>query len=179
MKRFLSWSLVVSLVLSITTAVAARQQENETPELPRFSLVDANVFRGGQPTKDGMKKLANLGIKTVINLRNDDEKAQAEEIEARALGLRYFNVPLDTFGRPADSKVEKVLALISAAENQPVFVHCHRGSDRTGIVIAAYRISFNGWTSEQATAEAKRYGLGFWQHGMKDYIDDYYKRRKK
>ena len=179
MKLFLSWSLVVSLVVSITTALAAQQQENETRDLPNFYLVDANVFRGGQPTKEGMKKLADLGIRTVINLRNDDEKAQAEEIEARAVGLRYFNVPLDNYGRPADEKVDRVLSLLSAAENQPVFVHCKRGSDRTGIVIAAFRISFNGWTSEQATAEAKRYGLGFWQRGMKGYIGDYYKRRKK
>jgi tyrosine-protein phosphatase SIW14 len=179
MKLFLSWSLVVSLVVSITSSLAAQQQENETRDLPNFYLVEAKVFRGGQPTKDGMKKLAALGIKTVINLRNDDGKAQAEEIEARAVGLRYFNVPLDTYGRPADEQVDRVLALITAAENKPVFVHCKRGSDRTGIVIAAYRISFNGWTGEQATAEAKHYGLGFWQRGMKDYIGDFYKRRKK
>jgi protein tyrosine/serine phosphatase len=67
--------------------------------------------------------------------------------------------------------------VISANENQPVFVHCRRGSDRTGTIIAIYRIEHDGWTSEKATSEAKRYGLGLWQLGMKDYISDYYRRR--
>jgi protein tyrosine/serine phosphatase len=69
-----------------------------------------------------------------------------------------------------------LLSLINAPENQPIFVHCRRGSDRTGTVIAIYRIDHDGWSSEQAKTEAKRYGMGFWVVGMKDYISDYYRR---
>jgi protein tyrosine/serine phosphatase len=124
-----------------------------------------------------MQELALLGIKTVINLRDDDERARAEGEEALAAGLRYFNVPLDNFGRPSDAKVERVLALIATPENQPVFVHCKRGADRTGTIIAIYRIAHDGWTSDRAKTEANQHGMIFWQVGMKDYIHDYYQRR--
>jgi tyrosine-protein phosphatase SIW14 len=170
---------IISTVLALLMAatVAAAQGEAKYKELPNFHQVNANLFRGGQPKEGGFQRLVTLGIKTVINLRDDDENEKAEEASVRAAGLRYFNLPLDGLGRPSDEKVERVLAIINAPENQPVFVHCKRGSDRTGTVIAIYRISHDGWTSEQAKAEAKRYGLGFWEVGMKDYIRDYYERR--
>jgi protein tyrosine/serine phosphatase len=177
MKRSPSWSIAVVLVLCVTSAVSG-QQEDESRHLPNFQPVNANLYRGGQPTKEGIKKLTELGIKTVINLRADDEKAHEEGVEAQSVGLRYFNIPLPTFGRPSHSMVDRILKLITDEENQPVFVHCKRGSDRTGLVIAIYRISSDGWIGEEAIAEAKRYGLGFWQRRMKDYIGDYYRRRK-
>jgi tyrosine-protein phosphatase SIW14 len=165
------------LTLLITVTVAGAQDEAKYKELPNYHQVNATLFRGGQPGEGGFQRLASLGIKTVINLRDDDERERAEEAEVRAAGLRYFNISLDGLGRPSDEKIERVLAIINAPENQPVFVHCKRGSDRTGTVIAVYRISHDGWTSEQAKDEAKRYGLGFWEVGMKDYIRDYYERR--
>jgi uncharacterized protein (TIGR01244 family) len=124
-----------------------------------------------------MKEIAALGIKTVINLRGEDERTRDEEIAANAAGLRYFSVPLPGFRRPKDSQVEKILGLIGDSHNWPVFVHCRHGEDRTGIIIAAYRISQDGWSAEQAKEEAKRHGMSRFQFWMKDYIGDYYKRR--
>jgi protein tyrosine/serine phosphatase len=124
-----------------------------------------------------MQKLATLGVGTIINLRDDDERAQAEGREAQAAGLRYFNIPFGRLGRPADDQVEQVLSIINAPENGVVFVHCAHGADRTGTVVAIYRISHDRWTSEQAKQEANRYGMKFWQRGMKDYIDDYFRDR--
>ncbi len=178
MKRFNYWS-VIGLILLIATAATAQDAERKYKELPNFHEVNAKVFRGGQPHPGGFQKLTQLGIKTIINLRDDDALAAEEEASARALGLRYFNVPFSNFGRPSDAEVDKVLALLTDVENQPVFIHCKRGSDRTGMVIAIYRILFEAWNSEEAKAEAKRYGLGFWQVGMKDYIGDYCKRKNK
>lgn len=166
------------LVLLILASASRAQDETKYKELPNFHKVNARLYRGGQPGDGGFQRLASLGIKTVLNLRDADERASLEEKEARAAGLRYFNVPLDGIGKPSDEKIERALAVINAPENQPVFVHCKRGADRTGTVIACYRISHDGWTSEQAKEEAKRYGLGFWEVGMKDYIHDYYERQK-
>jgi protein tyrosine/serine phosphatase len=165
------------LALLITTSAARAQSETTYKELPNFHRVNATLYRGGQPKEEGFKLLASLGIKTVLNLRDADERATLEEKQARAAGLRYFNIPLGGLGRPSDEKIERALAVINAPENQPVFVHCKRGSDRTGTVIACYRISHDGWTSDEAKEEAKRYGMGFWEVGMKDYIRDYYERR--
>ena len=144
-------------------------------ELPNFRRVDGHLYRGAQPRERGLERLAAMGVKTVINLRGDDGRARDEEREARALGLRYFNVPVSRAGRPSFERIEELMRIVDAPENQPVFVHCKRGADRTGAFVAAYRITHDGWTGEQALAEAERFGLGFWQHGKRDFIRDFYR----
>jgi tyrosine-protein phosphatase SIW14 len=168
-------SVVVALICFASASVA--QEKPKYEELPNFNQVNRSLYRGAQPKPGGIQRLAQLGIKTIVNLRDDDNRARTEETEARAAGLRYFNLPIDNFGRPSDERIERVLAVIKAPENQPVFVHCKRGADRTGTIIAVYRIEHDGWTSERAKAEANHYGMGSWQIGMKNYIHDYYKRR--
>ncbi|MGB8508020.1 MAG: tyrosine-protein phosphatase [Pyrinomonadaceae bacterium] len=170
---------LVALTIAILTATSANVAQDVARDaaLPNFHQVNAQLYRGAQPKQGGWQKLSALGVKTIINLRDDDARALTEEAEVRAAGLRYFNVPLGRLGRPSDAEVEQVLALINAPENQPVFVHCTHGADRTGTIIAVYRIVHDKWTSEQAKAEAKRYGLKPWEFGMKDYIHDYDKRR--
>ncbi len=158
-------------------SVVAAQSEPQYEELPNFHQVNERLYRGAQPRRGGIQRLAQLGIKTIINLRADDERAHTEEREARDAGLQYFNVPFRRLGRPTNEQVERVLLIINAPENQPVFVHCQRGADRTGTIIAIYRIIHDGWTSERAKAEANRYGMRWWQFAMKDYIRDYYRRR--
>ncbi len=167
--------MLVALCLLSQFAIAPGAQQTEKPEahyreLPNFHQVNARLYRG-------VRKLASLGVNTVINLRDDDEHERAEAEEAKAAGLRYFNVPFERLGRPTEEQVERVLSLIDAQENGVVFVHCAHGADRTGTIIAAYRISHDGWTSEQAKQEAARYGMKFWQRGMKDFIHDYYRDR--
>lgn len=153
-------------------------QNSTYKELPNFHQVNGELYRGAQPGKDGYQRLAHMGVKTVVNLRNDDQLAQAEAKDVRALGLTYFNIPLNTWRRPTDEQVNRVLAIISDPANQPVFVHCRRGADRTGTMIAVYRISHDGWNTEQAKAEANRFGMHLWEVGMKDYIHDYYQRQQ-
>jgi tyrosine-protein phosphatase SIW14 len=172
------WLLLLTLIVPAALAQedAATRSGTGSRELPNFHRVNERLYRGGQPREGGMNELAALGVNTVINLRDDDERASAEEAEARAAGLRYFNVPLGRFGRPEDEQVERVLALINAAENGVVFVHCAKGRDRTGTVVAVYRIKHDRWTGERAKKEAERYGMKFWQRRMKDYIEDYYRK---
>lgn len=169
-------AILAVLALFVMAGAGRALDDPSYKELPNFHKVNAQLYRGGQPDDGGFQRLASLGIKTVLNLRDADERARLEEKEVRAAGLRYFNVPFDGLGKPSDEKIERALAIINAPENQPVFVHCKRGADRTGTVIACYRISHDGWTSEQAKEEAKRYGMGLWEVGMKNYIHDYYER---
>ena len=157
------------------TQTQTQAVEQTYAELPNFHAVNARLYRGGQPHAGGLLRLAALGVKTVVNLRDDDERARDEEQEARALGLRYFNVPLSRAHRPDPRQISELFALLDASENQPVFVHCKRGADRTGALVAVYRVSHEGWTAERALEEAGRYGMGFWQRGKKDFIRDYYR----
>jgi tyrosine-protein phosphatase SIW14 len=169
--------LAVVSVLALLSAPLFSQENRRLKELPNFHRVNGSLFRGGQPKPGGFELLSRLGIKTVLNLRDDDDREAQEELEAEQAGLRYFNVPLRRLGRPNDRDIEAILGVINNPENQPVFVHCAHGADRTGVVIAVYRIVNDGWTGDQARAEAKRYGLKPWQLRKKDYISDYYKKQ--
>ena len=155
------------------------QERSAHKKLPNFHQVNNKLYRGAQPKTGGLQELAKLGIKTVVNLRGKGEGVLKEEEEARGKGLRYFNVPFERVGRPRDADIEKVLSIINTPEYQPVFVHCAQGVDRTGTVIAVYRIAHDGWTSKEAKAEANRYGMHLWHVGMKNYIQDFYLRHTK
>ncbi|MFY9571147.1 MAG: tyrosine-protein phosphatase [Blastocatellia bacterium] len=160
----------------ILLAVAGQaQQEPGYKELPNFHKVSDTLYRGGQPTSAGAAKLAELGIKTIINLRGEEDVDREGQKQAEAAGLRYFNVPMPGLSAPSDEQIARVIKLIDDPENQPVFIHCKRGADRTGTVAAIYRIKHEGWTSERAIGEAKRHGMSWAEFGMRSYISNYYK----
>jgi tyrosine-protein phosphatase SIW14 len=117
-----------------------------------------------------------LGIKTIVNLRGEDAQTRAEGAEARELGLSYYSISLPEFSGPKEKDVQRVLDIINAQKNQPVFVHCRRGKDRTGTIIASYRITHDGWTAAEAKQEARTIGMSWMQLGMKNYIDKFYNR---
>jgi tyrosine-protein phosphatase SIW14 len=169
--------LVSVAVLALLAAPIRTQEDRSYKELPNFHRVNDTIYRGAQPKSGGLELLKQLGIRTVVNLRHDDSRAKQEEASAHRVGLQYFNVPFERRGRPRDKEMEQVLSIINNPANQPVFVHCQHGADRTGVVVAIYRITHDGWTGKQATAEAKRYGLKLWQLRIKDYIHDVYKRQ--
>jgi tyrosine-protein phosphatase SIW14 len=176
MKRQFYRSICAVTMLALLSAAAhAQGAEAQYKELPNFHQVNARLYRGGQPKVGGLKRLASLGVKTVVNLRDDDARAGEEEREAKSLGMKFFNLPLSLGGRPSRAQIARALALIGAPENQPVFLHCHKGADRTGVVVAAYRITHDHWTAREAQREADRYGMGWWQRGKKDFISDYFR----
>jgi len=129
--------------------------------------------------ESGLQTLRQIGIRTIINLRHDAAQVRAEGDEARRLGFRYYSVPLPDLRLPSDKVVRQVFDIINSAENHPVFVHCHHGKDRTGTIIACYRISHDGWTAAEARKEAEQLGMSWAQVRMKRYIDKFFKRNQK
>ena len=171
--------LTTRLLLVALTLNVLGQGEPRYVELPNFHQVNSQLYRGAQPKPNGLEKLKALGVKTIVNLRGEDDHTRGEGEEARTLGLTYYNIPFPEFSRPKDEAVQRVLDIVNAPENQPVFVHCRLGEDRTGTIIACYRISHDGWNAADARKEAKTLGMSWTQIGMKNFIDDFYKRRQK
>jgi protein tyrosine/serine phosphatase len=120
-----------------------------------------------------MKRLHELGFNTIINLRGASERTRAQEAEARSLGLNYYNIALPNWGRPKESRVARILEIIKAPESGKVLLHCRSGVDRTGMIVAILRMKDEGWTSNDALAEAERNGMRRIQFWMRDYAKDY------
>ena len=142
--------------------------------VPNLQKVDDHVYRGAQPSDEGFKDLAALGIKTVIDLRQIGEHSQeAEQRIVTDLGMHYVSIPMKGLSEPKDSLVAAVQAIFNDPAQGPVFVHCKRGADRTGMVVAVYRISHDGWDNKKALDEAKSYGMSFFERAIQHYVMDY------
>ena len=140
-----------------------------TRGITNFGRVNAALYRGAQPNEAALVQLQQLGVKSVVNLRGAGSASVAEERQAQQLGIIYANVPLRSLGKPSEAQVAQVLTLLKNLP-PPVFIHCLHGADRTGTMVACYRIERDGWTGEEALREAREHGIGFWEIGMKNYI---------
>jgi tyrosine-protein phosphatase SIW14 len=176
MKFFLPRLSAIAMVMALASSLAFSQTQANYAELPNFHKVNDRLYRGAQPGKGGLKRLASLGVKTVLNLRGEDENSLAEQKEAKELGLNYYALPMGGLSRPTDEQVAQALAIINNPENGVIFVHCKHGADRTGVIVACYRMSQENQTAEQAQTEAQKYGMSWVQFGMKRYIADYQKK---
>ena len=116
--------------------------------------VDEGLYRSAQPDAAGMRELESLGIKTVLDLR----LAHSDQHLMRGTSLRAKTVPMAP-SAISSRQLRKAVRLIRESE-KPVLVHCLHGADRTGAVIAAYRIAEQGWSREEAVREMRRGGYG-------------------
>ena len=140
--------------------------------IANFGKINDRLYRGAQPDAIAITNLKRLGIKTIINLRMPDDAERAEKIEADASGITYTNMTMKSLGRPTDERVKEVLSLIETLPS-PVFVHCKYGCDRTGTIIACYRIEHDKWSSVTALREAQQYGQSRFVRGMKRFVVDF------
>jgi protein tyrosine/serine phosphatase len=127
--------------------------------LKNMGRVAPGVYRGAQPASEAYTTLKKMGIRTVINLRTTVSEKKAVE----AAGMKSVEVPIGMFNNGDLEKVDKIVALMADPANRPVFVHCRQGQDRTGIVVAAYRMKTDGWPLDLAEAEMESFGFnGVW-----------------
>lgn len=139
----------------------------ELPGLPNLHKVSKDLYRGAQPTSEGMKELEKLGIKTVINLR----AMHSDRDEMRGIALSYEHINVTTWNIK-DKDVVHFLQIVTDPNRTPVFVHCQHGADRTGTMCAVYRIIIQDWSKDEAIEEMTKGGFGYhsiWQN-LLDYI---------
>lgn len=139
------------------------------PGLSNVGRVAPGVYRGAQPKPEGYATLAAMGIRTVVNLR----LLHSEREAVTAAGMRSIEIPMNTFMDVNAEKVKKAVDLMRDPANQPVFVHCAHGQDRTGIVVAAYRMEADGWSREDAIAEMQAFGFNDIWHELMEFVRRY------
>lgn len=173
LPMFTPFFVIVCLALQSTASAATPPA---VTAIARFHQVDGRLYRGAQPDAEGLRQLRALGIRAVINLRSEEDTLTRQERQiVESLGMRYVPLPIadgNFFTRsrvvPADV-VRKFFAAVDASGG-PVFVHCQRGADRTGTLVALYRIVRHGWDNQRAYAEARTIGMRSWYSGFKQQI---------
>ncbi|MBI4347877.1 MAG: tyrosine-protein phosphatase [Elusimicrobia bacterium] len=141
--------------------------------LPRFANVAPGVYRSGQPNRAGLAHLAQIGVKTVLSLRFWRARGETEEV--RRLGLRSVSVGMHGRDFPRFDQVDVALAVLADQTQQPVLVHCAYGKDRTGTVVAAWRVIFEGIDPKTAASEAARFDCcaRHWKGSLEDWLVRY------
>ena len=129
--------------------------------LPNFAQVTPSLFRGAQPSEEGFGALAKMGVGIVVDLRGDRD---GEREQVTKLGMQYIAIPSHC-AHMTDDGVARFLTILRDNPDKKVFVHCHVGIDRTGMMIAAYRMTQQGWSAEESRREMESFGFSF-KHKM-------------
>jgi len=169
-------SAIVALIFSFSINALAKSNPNfPNVKIKNFGQMDDRFFRGARPKDEDYKALAEIGVKTVIDL-TDNSRAE-EQPAVEAAGLRYINIPMVDKSYPSIEQVNEFLKVANDPETGKFFVHCAGGRHRTGVVGAVYRFNHDGWTLEQVLAEMNQYdfGSGFGHGKQKDFVKDYWK----
>jgi len=128
----------------------------ELPGVPNLHKVSEDLYRGAQPSAEGMRQLEKLGIKTVVNLRF----ILSDRGKIRGTALEYEHIHTTTL-YAENRDVVRFLRIVTDTNRTPVFVHCQRGVERTGMMCAIYRIIVQGWSKDEAIEEMTKGSFAF------------------
>lgn len=167
---------LLALIALLSLAAVASAQENSTSniKIKNFGQMDDRFYRGAQPKETDYKDLAQLGIRTVIDLRDDPEPYEKPMVES--LGMTYIHIPMTDKKYPTPEALDLFFKTVNDPHTGKFFVHCAGGRHRTGVMGAVYRFKFYNWDFEQVYKEMKQYDFYTrWGHGaLKDFVEDYY-----
>jgi|GEM_PF-2088214 len=150
LRRFVS-GMVFGFILCVPSFVHGA--------IANFHEVEEGFFRGGQPDEKGVEALKTLGIRTVISFRNEKKVIEWERALVEKNGMSFISIPLTWRRSPTDEQVHYFLNVVSQPDRRPLFIHCREGRDRTGAMVALYRIARQRCPVEDAYREAKRFGF--------------------
>ena len=128
-------------------------------QIDNFGRINQHYYRGAQPGEQAFTALANLGVRTVIDLTDRDGDSNEQRL-AESAGMKFFKIAMNTRVVPTAGQIATFLSAVKDPANQPVYVHCVGGKHRTGVMTAIYRMIEDGWTADRAFQEMKTYKFG-------------------
>ncbi len=177
-RALASYALLALITVLSLSATASAQETNNSAnpaiKIKNFGQMDERFYRGAQPKEKDYKDLALLGIKTIIDLREDPEEYEKPMVES--LGMTYVHIPMIAKKYPTQEATALFLKTVNDPTTGKFFVHCAGGRHRTGAMGAVYRFQVYNWDFEQVYKEMKQYDFYTrWGHGaFKDFVQDYY-----
>ncbi|HEX4000576.1 MAG TPA: tyrosine-protein phosphatase [Pirellulales bacterium] len=149
-------------------AAAVAEPRNNLPGLKNFEQVSDSVSRGAQPSAKGFATLKQRGVKTIVNLRAE----HSDRALLAGTGMQYVEIPCNPW-KMEEAEVVEFLKVVRDPKNQPVFVHCAYGSDRTGMMIGAYRMLEQNQSIDATLAELHKYGFHSIYTGIVSYLKNF------
>lgn len=134
-------------------------------DIKNFHKVSDDLYRSAQPNKKEMKLLEESGIKSVINLRS----VWGDKNEVRKTKLKDIHIPMRAKKVDYTDILNTMVAFRDAPK--PMLVHCRRGSDRTGCMVAIYRIVFQGWSKEKAINDFRNPEYGYLENLFPNLVE--------
>jgi len=176
--RKFSPALIATLAVIFTfsgLAVARKNSQFPNVKIKNFGQMDDRFYRGGRPEDKDYQALAELGVKTIIDLTDNSREYEQPAVEAA--GLRYINIPMVDKSYPSIQQVNEFMKVVDDPSTGKFFVHCAGGRHRTGVVGAVYRFNHDHWSLEQALAEMDQYEFnsGYGHGKQKDFVQDYWR----
>lgn len=167
-----AFGLLFVLLAIFLSAEPAKAEEN-IYSIPNFAKVTSNIWRGAQPSDKQVRELAASGVKTIVDLRKDGYEPAHDARLAQKLGVKLVRIPIGYVFEPDDQQVRKFLSTLTNPANQPVYVHCWQGEDRTGAMIAVYRQVVENWSFADAYKEMRYYHFHPFYVFLKEFVADF------
>ena len=145
--------------------------------LLNFGVVSPNaIYRSGQPDKDDLKYILKKGkIRTILNLKLSVDRA--EQKWADRYGVNIIQMRMHADNPPTEDELNQYFNILLNPNTYPLWIHCQGGADRTGILVAIYRMEFENWSKWRAIGEMLTYfHIPFTHPKLTTYLY-HYKRR--
>ena len=162
------WLVAVVVTIGIAYGIDVTWRNRSYPHekmslkgVSNFGRISPRVYRGGQPSEEGLTGLRSLGVETVISFTMGEEGSKAEAAQAARLGMEYLSLPWSTVEVPEPDLVRTFLGYLQEHPDRTVFVHCKAGADRTGVMIALSRIALDKWPAQRAIDEMNAFHYHF------------------
>jgi protein tyrosine phosphatase (PTP) superfamily phosphohydrolase (DUF442 family) len=148
------------------------------PGLPNFGFVTETIYRGAQPTAEGYGSLQRLGVQIVVDFRRHAATVEAERQTVEAHGMQFVNIPWRVIDQPEGKQVAQFLRIVQDNPDKRIFAHCEYGRERTGVMVAAFRMAMQHWTPAQAQGEMRAFGFRddwrhFWNFHLEEYVEHF------
>jgi tyrosine-protein phosphatase SIW14 len=160
---------------TVATSSAISAKRIYVPGVPNAAQVDERLYRGAQPRGAGVRALKEMGVTTIVDLRDEEKTRIAwEQRTAETLGMRFVNIPVNGWAAPSDQQVAMFLEIFRDNPTEKVFVHCRFGDDRTGVFVATYRMAFDQASWREALREMNQFGFNWmWHRNMSAFVREF------
>ena len=172
----------LALAVAIAAPVAAKDARPQATasvhppvvRIDNFGRVNERYYRGAMPGDEDFADLVKLGVKTTIDLTDQDGESDEQQLAERA-GMKFFKIAMNTRIAPTTDQIATFMSIVNDPENQPVYVHCVGGRHRTGVMTAIYRMLEDKWTPAKAFQEMKsfKFGADFLHPEFKRFVYSY------